>query len=125
VARKSKRNAEREERITTEIVVDCYNRQERAMGWYYYLDKQLQFPFTATCILYRAVSPLLVKDEVEVIGMAPEEECQSEVLVMMRWDRPEGLGVPLAQLKPISDTDEQTRQAVADWHYWRSMGYEY
>ena len=44
---------------------------------------------------------------------------------MMQWDRPDGLGVPLAQLKPIEDTDEQTKQAVADWHYWRSKGYEY
>jgi hypothetical protein len=125
VAKKPKRDAEREERITMEIVVDCYNRDERAMGWYYYLESTLQFPFTATCIAQRAVSPLRVKDEVEVIGMPPEEECECEAFVCIHWDRPEGLAVPLAQLKPIRETDEQTKQAVADWHYWLSTGYEY
>src|ERR1700677_1359880 len=120
MAKKQKGDAEREERITNEILVDCYDRGERAMGWYYYLENQHRFPFTATCILHRAISPLRVKDEVEVLGMAPEEECGSEVFVMMQWDRKEGLGVPLAQLKPIAYTDDQTKQAVADWHYWRS-----
>src|SRR4051794_21305923 len=125
MAKKTKRDDEREERIDMEVLVDCYERQERAMGWYCYLEDQLRFPFTATCILQRAVSPLRVKDEVEVLGMAPEEECECEVFVMMQWDRPEGLAVPLAQLKPISHSAEQTKQAVADWHYWRGMGYEY
>jgi hypothetical protein len=125
MARKSKRDTKREERITMEIMVDCYDRDERAMAWPCYLEEQLRFPFTATCILQRAVSPLRVKDEVEVIGMAPDEECGCEVFVMIRWDRPEGLAVPLAQLKPITSSEEQTKQAVADWHYWRSMGYEY
>lgn len=121
---KPKRDVEREERIAMEIVVDCYNEDERAMGWYCYLGEQLQFPFTAVCIAKRAVSPLRVKDEVEVIGMAPEDECEHEVFVTIRWEK-DGLAVPLAQLKPIPDTDEQTKQAVADWHYWVSMGYGY
>jgi hypothetical protein len=125
MAKKPKRDPEREKRIDMEVVVDCYDRHERAMGWYGYLEDQLRFPFTATCTIFRAISPLRVKDEIEVLGMAPEEECECEVFVMMQWDRPDGLGVPLAQLKPIEDTDEQTKQAVADWHYWRSKGYEY
>ena len=28
----------REERIEMEIIVDAYNEEEQAMGWYYYLD---------------------------------------------------------------------------------------
>jgi hypothetical protein len=125
MAKKLKHDPKREERITMEVVVDCYDRHEVAMGWYYYFEDRLQFPFTATCIAQRAVSPLRVKDEVDVIGMPPEEECESEVFVSIRWDRPEGLAVPLAQLKPIAKTEAQTKEAVADWHFWRSMGYEY
>jgi hypothetical protein len=34
-----------------------------------------------------------------------------------------GLAVPLSQVKPISETDEDTREAVADWHYWGDQGY--
>ncbi len=121
---KQKHDPEREQRITMEIVVDAYDAQERAMGWYYYLQDQLQFPFTATCIVKRAISPLHVKDEVEVLGMPGEEECEHEMFVTIRWEK-EGLAVPLSQLQPISATDEQTKRAVEDWHYWVKMGYEF
>ncbi|MDI6773504.1 MAG: calcium-binding protein [bacterium] len=121
---KPKRDPERERRIAMEIVVDAYNTHERAMGWYYYLQDQLQFPFTATCTAKRAISPLRVKDEVEVIGMPGEEECEHEMFITIRWEK-DGLAVPLAQLKPISATQKQTKQAVEDWHYWVKMGYEF
>ena len=65
-------NAARERRILEEIVVDAHDETERAMGWFSYLDDQLQSPFTARCITKRAISPLRVGDEVDVIGMAPE-----------------------------------------------------
>jgi len=122
---KPKRDEERENRISMEIVVDAHDAEERAMGWYYYLEDQLRFPFTATCIAKRAISPLRIKDEVEVIGMPGEDECAHEMFVTMRWDRKDGLAVPLSQLKPIDDTDEQTTQAVDDWHYWVKMGCEF
>ncbi|MBI3029159.1 MAG: calcium-binding protein [Candidatus Rokubacteria bacterium] len=107
-----------------EIVVDAYDEQERAMGWYYYLQDQLRFPFTATCIAKRSISPLKGKDEVEVIGMPGEEECEHEMFVTTRWEK-EGLAVPLSQLKPIAGTDKKTQQAVEDWHYWVKMGYQF
>ena len=124
MAKKPKPDPEREERIAMEIVVDAYGAQERAMGWYYFLQDQLQFPFTATCIRSRAITPLRVGDEVEVIGMPDEEECQHEMFATIRWDR-HGLAVPLAQLKPIAPTDGETQEAVGDWHYWVQMGYEF
>ena len=65
-----------------------------------------------------------MKDEVEVIGMADESECQHEMFVTIPWEK-DGLAVPLAQLKPIRETDQGTKQAVADWHYWVQMGYEF
>ncbi len=121
---KPKHDPEREDRITMEIVVDAYDEIERAMSWYYYLEQHLQFPFTATCVTKRASSPLRVKDEVEVIGMPGEEECEREIFVNIRWEK-DDLAVPLSQLKPSGDTDEETRQAVEDWHYWVGMGYEF
>jgi hypothetical protein len=120
---KAKHDPEREERITMEIIVDCYDESERAMGWYYYLQDKLQFPFTAQCIAKRPVSPLRVNDEVEVIGMAPEEECECEMFVLIRWEKEE-LAVPLAQLKPVA-ADEETVQAAEDWHYWIQQGYQF
>ena len=119
-----KLDKKREHRITMEVVVDAYDAHERAMGWYYYLQEQLAFPFTATCIAKRAISPLRVKDEVEVIGMPDEGECEHEMFVTIPWEK-EGLAVPLAQLKPIRETHQRTKQAVADWHYWVQRGYEF
>ena len=113
----------REKRISKEILVDAYDSSERAMGWYYYLDQQLQFPFLASCITYRPISPLEIKDEVTVIGMAPESECEREIFVMIEWEK-KGLGVPLSQLEGIK-IDKETRQAIGDWDYWVKKGYEY
>ena len=117
------KNEIREERIHMEIVVDAYNAEEQAMGWYYYLDDTLQFPFLARCTIKRAISPLQVGDEVEVLGIAPADECQHEMFVMIRWEK-DGLGVPLSQLAVVHADDEQTREAVEDWLYWVGRGYE-
>lgn len=121
--RSNKTDSVREQRILMEVVVDAYGPDERAMGWYYYLEGKLNVPFTARCVTRRAISPLRVKDEVEVIGMPPEEECSREMFVTIRWGK-EGLAVPLAQLKVV-DADRPTREAVEDWHYWVKQGYEF
>ena len=117
---------EREDRIFLEIVVDAYDESERAMGWYYYLQDVLEFPFKASCISRRATSPLEVGNEVEVSGLAPEDDCMSEIYVFVKHGKKSKsqLAVPLAQLACLSEHAE-TCQAVEDWHYWVARGYEY
>lgn len=117
------RDEVRENRITDEAIVDAYGPEEQAMGWYYYLDDKMSTPFKARCIEKRSISPLQVDEEVEVMGMAPESECEREMFVMVQWqDRK--LGVPLSQIAVI-DGDEATQEAVEDWHYWVNRGYEF
>jgi hypothetical protein len=94
------------------------------MGWYSHLEDQLHFPFLTRCVAERPISPLRVGDEVVVVGMAPEDECQREMFVEMPWEHKRTLAVPLSQLA-VSDADEETRQGVEDWHYWVAMGYEF
>lgn len=118
------RDPERERRIHMEIVVDANGPEEQAMGWYYYLQERLQCPFPATCIHQRAISPLKVKDKVHVLEMPPEEECEHEMFVTIRWGKGR-LAVPLSQLKPTDPVGEETREAVEDWHYWVGRGYEF
>lgn len=118
-----KKDKIREHRIDMEIIVDAYDEEERAMGWYYYLEDNLAFPFKAKCTAKRNISPLKVGEIVEVTGMAPEEECMHEMFVEIQWEKRE-LAVPLSQLKGISVNDE-TKQAIEDWHYWVSMGYQF
>ncbi len=115
------RDDERERRIAMEIVVDAYGPEEQAIGWYTYLDDALRVPFVARCVAERATSPLRIGDEVEVVGMAPEEVCEHEMFVLMPWER-RTLAVPLVQLAAV-DADEQTRQAIEDWRYWVECGY--
>ena len=113
----------RERRITMEAVVDAYNEQERAIGWYYYLERRLDFPFLARCATRRSTSVLKVGDEVEVIGMAPVEDCEHDMFVEMDWDEDE-LAIPLSQLEVVDAADE-TREAVEDWLYWTKKGYQF
>lgn len=117
-----KRNAARERRIANEVVVDAYGPEEQAMGWYYYLERALHCPFAARCCTARAISPLRPGEAVTVTGMAPENECEHEMFVQIRWqDR--ALAVPLSQLQALRGADAPTRTAVADWHYWVEQGY--
>ena len=113
----------REQRITYEIVVDAYGPEERAMGWYYYLEEHLHFPFRAKCIKARPISPLRKGEEVTVTGLAPDDDCPGGMFVIIEWaDR--AFGVPLAQLEGIR-VDKETKQAIADWHYWVKQGRQF
>lgn len=119
------KDAEREERITMEIVVDAYDEEERALGWYYYLENMLGFPFKARCVARVATSPLKVGETVKVTGFPSEEVCERDMFVFVKYLKyTEPLAVPLSQLEPV-DADEDTTQAIEDWHYWRARGYEF
>ena len=111
----------REERIHNEAIVDACGPEEQALSWYYYLENKIQFPFTARCIASNVVSPLRKGETVEVRGLAPEDSCAHDMLVLILWhDR--NVAVPLSQLVD-QDADESTTEAIGDWHYWLAQGY--
>lgn len=112
----------RENRIAFEAIVDAYDQEEQAMGWYYYLDDKISCPFKAKCITTRTSSPLEEGEEVDVVGMSSADECEHEMFVTVKWHGRE-LGVPLAQVAVV-EANEATHEAVEDWHYWVNRGYE-
>jgi len=114
-------NAERERRIDYEIVVDAYDEYERAAGWYCHLENQLTFPFKAKAIKASGISPLKDGEEVLVSGMANQDDCNGNMFVQVEWDGRK-FGVSLEQLQPVN-ADEDTVEAVEDWHYWVGRGY--
>jgi hypothetical protein len=120
---KLKTNRAREQRIELEIVVDAYSSEERAMGWYYYLEEKLGVPFQARVSKELPVSPLSLNEQVEVLGVAPEEVCTTEMFVWVRQPKRK-LAVPLSQLAPLGN-DQTINEAVADWHYWVNQGYQF
>lgn len=69
------------------------------------------------------ISPLKKGEKVEVIALAKEDDCMREMFVLIRFAGRK-LGVPLSQLEVINAKGE-TREAVDDWRYWVSMGYEF
>lgn len=107
----------KEKRIEQEVVVDAHDESERMMGWYYYIEDKLNFPFRARCIVKRLISPLKKDEEVQVQGMAPEEECEKEMFVKVTWQGRK-LAVPLAQLEGIK-VDDETEEAIEDCLYFR------
>ena len=115
-------NPDIEERIADEIVVDCYDSEEVTMGWYYYLDDHLAFPFVATCKQALKVSPLEMGEEVIVTGMGDAGSCSSTMLVQIKW-KGRSFSVPLSQLALDDENDdEETLQAIGDWEYWIESG---
>lgn len=105
-------------------VVDAYGPEERAVGWYCYLENEVNFPFQATCAHREATSPLTKSDLYQVKRMADVEDCEHDMYVMVEFDHDE-LAVPLSQLDPTNKVDEGTREAVLDWHYWVERGYQF
>jgi hypothetical protein len=117
------RDEEREKRIDFDVVVDAYDDVERAMGWFYYLAEQCDFPFKARCIAERSISPLLVDEEVEVISEASAKECERELFVEVQW-KDRQMAVPLSQLS-IVESSNTSKQIVEDWQCWVLRGYEF
>jgi hypothetical protein len=119
--KRPKRDPVREDRIHNEAIVDANGPEEQAMGWYYYLDDKIRFPFQAQCTTAKVVSPLRKGETVEVQRMAPEDACSADMLVLIHWQS-RTMAVPLSQLAGV-DVNESTAEAIADWHYWVAQGY--
>lgn len=114
------RDEERDERINNEVIVDAYTADEQALGWCYYFEEKMHFPFQARCVAERTMSPLKKGEEVRVVGMTDEVVSLSELFVRVEW-RDREFGVPLTQLE-LLDVDRDTREAVEDWYYWKGDG---
>ena len=118
----------REERIETEIIADAEDKEERAMGWYYYLDDTLNVPFKAKWKKKpRGKSATVEEKTVEVLGMASEDECERDMLLEVVYVGGKDEDVFTAKLSEIEaiDADSETTEAIADWHYWLDRGYKF
>jgi hypothetical protein len=118
----------REHRIKTEIIVDADDdKEERAMGWYYYLDDTLNFPFMAKWTKKGRKSAAAEEKDVEVLGMAPDDECLKDMFVEVVYPNGKDEDVFSAKLSDIKaiDADDETQEALADWEYWLARGYKF
>ena len=116
-----KKDPVREDRIHNQAIVHANGPEEQVMGWCYYLDDKIRFPFQAKCIAPKVVSPLRKGETVEVQRMAPEDTCSAGMLVLIRWHG-RTMAVLLSQLAGV-EADESTAEATGDWRYWAAQGY--
>ena len=116
----------RENRIDYEIVVDAYDESERAMGWYYYLQDKITFPFLAIWKKTNKKTGAIATKEIEVIGMASEEDCESNMYVEVAYidEKDDTFTAKLSDIEAINP-DPNTTEALADWQYWLDMNYEF
>ena len=117
----------REHRIKTEIIVDAEDIKDKAMGWYNYLDDNLNVPFMAKLKKESSKTSVVEEKKIEVIGMAPDDECLKDMYVEVVYPHGQDedlFTVKLADLVAI-DTDAVTKEAIADWHYWLARGYNF
>jgi Calcium binding len=108
----------REDRIDNEIVVDCYDEYEAAMGWLTYLQESLPFPFGA---MYhpedeevRRVMVLAIESDDEALG-------QGSIEFLAEIDDGGGCWVSLEEITPFKSHVLGLR-AVEDWRYWLARG---
>lgn len=123
---KVKSDDAREERIAMEAIVDCYDEYEQAMGWYYYLEDRINFPFKAKWVSRQKPEGR----DVKVLEMSPEDECSSDMFVEVLYQEGELEDVFSARLSDIQPLDtesltEEAIEAIGDWHYWIGRGYQF
>lgn len=113
----------REERIMMEAIVDCYDEYEQAMGWYYYLEDRINFPFKAKWINRHNSEGR----NVTVLSMSPEDNCSHDMLVEVLYregDMEDVFDARLSEIEPLN-IDAATEEAIDDWHYWVKRGYQF
>jgi hypothetical protein len=120
---KLKKDPIREERIQNQVMVDTYGPEESAMGWYYLPGKPAAVSLRGQMHRCQDRSPLCKGETVHVLGLAPEDACSADILVMIRWQGRK-MAVPLSQLTALN-VDQSSAQAIGDWHYWLAQSYSF
>ncbi len=103
-----------EQKIYDEIIVDCYDEIEASMGWYYYFEENLHFPFKATAQLKKSDGGVELQ-EVKITGIASQEEYFVGKDFNLQMQSGEYL-FPIAYSK-LSNI-RATLEAFMIWDYW-------
>ncbi len=117
-------NEGREHRITYEIIVDCYDEYEVSMGWYTYLEDQLDFPFEAQWSTATPSTKFSKPETVQAVGMADAEDCKTDILVEIEYRdgaQTDMCSVPLTEIQ-LLESDTTRARAIEDWQYWIDQG---
>lgn len=108
---------EMQHKIDYEIIVDCYDETEVAMGWLVYLEDHIAFPFTATAQL-KKTDGTTVQKKVKVVGLADHEEGITGKDFNLEIEAGEYIStIAFSKLSRIKASAE-TLETFAIWKYW-------
>jgi hypothetical protein len=115
--KKNDKNPSRENRIMNEIIVDCRDEAEENMSWYYYLEDNLNFPFTAEISIEKRNGSKSAA-VVVVLRLAGDETTGTDLRAGVCY-QDIIMEVPLLKLRKVK-ADKNTIEALEDWRYWNS-----
>jgi hypothetical protein len=111
----------RKDRIEDEVIVDCYDEYEMAMGWFYYLHDNMEFPFKASILGKGKIGSLEEDNIVEVTELINSDENDVSIddfIATVGVKKDEHIyDIPLNRIKGI-DCDNKTDEIIEDWRYW-------
>lgn len=112
------------DKIENEIIVDCYDDQEVSMGWYYFFQDELEFPFKAEVSLKtRNEGKKLI--EIDILKMVDEEQNYESSRLLFEVSLKETeliLEIGADKLKNIQG-NRSTKEAFEIWNFWNSGKY--
>jgi len=107
--------------IEDEIIVDCYDEYEVTMGWFYYFQDNMSFPFKAKISAETGIDNLKIGDTVNVVELMNSSD---EMISIYDFKATVGIeygehiyDVSLEQIKGI-DCNQKTDEVIEVWHYW-------
>jgi Calcium binding/KTSC domain len=110
-------NSDRENRITNEVIVDCYDDSEIAEAWFVYLNDEVTFPFLAVVRLPQKGGQTIEKT-MEVVCMDTDAHDSRSLRICIA--EPEEDDVQMVSLSALVkvDTTPENLQVLNDWLYW-------
>ena len=107
--------------IEDEIIVDCYDEYEVAMGWTIYLSDNMSFPFKAKIRTEKSIGNLKKDDIVNVVELMNSDE---KMISIYEFEATVGIeygehiyDIPLNIIEGI-DCNKETFEAIEAWCYW-------
>jgi len=110
-------NEEIQHKIDYEIVVDCYDDYEVAVGWVTTMNDEIEFPFTATAE-FKKKNGLVEHKVVQIVGLESDEDDFHGNDFFLNMEYNEYI-FPIAYSK-LSNivASEQTLEIFQCWNHW-------
>lgn len=106
--------------LRDEILVDCYDRIEQNMSWFYYAEEHLKFPFKADVLLEKVNGTKETK-KMKILRLTTDDSNFHEGFDLKVGIDISGylIEVPLGNLRKIEDVG-RNQEIIDVWKYWHT-----